>query len=288
MPALVEYAPAKVNLTLRVGSRRDDGYHDIESLVVFAQARDRVSLVTGEPLSLSLRGPAAEATGRVDDNLVLKAARALKAEIKGLGLGRFELIKELPVAAGLGAGSADAAAALRLLARANKLALDDQRLLVAARATGADVPVCLHPRPRLMRGLGDILSEPLRLPSLQAVLVHPGVPVSTKEVFATFDALVEARSLPPSADIPQSLEGLLAYLQTRSNDLEVAAISLQPVIERVLLTLREQTGCYFARMSGSGAACFGLFDRGSAAGAARAVKAKQPHWWVCATALGSG
>jgi 4-diphosphocytidyl-2-C-methyl-D-erythritol kinase len=288
MPALVEYAPAKVNLTLRVGSRRDDGYHDIESLVVFAQARDRVSLITGEPLSLSLRGPAAEAMGRVDDNLVLKAAHALSTEIKGLDLGRFELIKELPVAAGLGGGSADAAAALRLLARANNLPLDDLRLLAAARLTGADVPVCLQPRPRVMRGLGDILSEPVQLPSLQAVLVHPGVPVSTRDVFATFDALVEARSLPPPTDIPQSPEGLLAYLQTRGNDLEVAANSLQPVIERVLLTLRELPGCNLARMSGSGAACFGLFDRGSAAGAARAIKAKQPHWWVCATTLGSG
>ncbi|MDQ2954164.1 MAG: 4-(cytidine 5'-diphospho)-2-C-methyl-D-erythritol kinase [Pseudomonadota bacterium] len=288
MPALVEYAPAKVNLTLRVGSRRDDGYHDIESLVVFAQARDRVSLVPGEPLSLSLRGPAAEAMDGAEGNLVLKAAHALRAEIKGLDLGRFELIKELPVAAGLGGGSADAAAALRLLARANELQLDDRRLLTAARATGADVPVCLLSRPCVMRGLGDILSEPLQLPSLQAVLVHPGLPVSTKDVFATFDTLVEARSLPPPTDIPQSPEGLLAYLQTRGNDLEVAAISLQPVIERVLLTLRELPGCSVARMSGSGGACFGLFDRGSAAGAARAVKAKQPHWWVCATALGSG
>lgn len=288
MPALVEYAPAKVNLTLRVGSRRDDGYHNIESLVVFAQARDRVSLVRGEPLSLSLRGPATEAMGAVDDNLILKAAHALSAEIKGLNFGRFELIKELPAAAGLGGGSADAAAALRLLARANELPLDDQRLLAAARATGADVPVCLHPRPRVMRGFGNLLSEPLRLPSLQAVLVHPGVPLSTKDVFAAFDALVEAPSLPTSTDIPKSAEGLLAYLQTRGNDLEVAAVSLQPVIERVLLTLRELPGCSLARMSGSGAACFGLFDRGSAAGAARAIKAKQPHWWVCATALGSG
>ena len=288
MPALVEYAPAKVNLTLRVGGRREDGFHDIESLVVFAQARDRVSLATGEPLSLSLRGPAAAAAGAVDDNLVLKAVHALDTEIQELALGHFELIKELPAAAGLGGGSADAAAALRLLARANNLALDDQRLLAAARATGADVPVCLHSRPCVMRGTGDILSEPVQLPSLHAVLVHPGVPVWTKDVFATFDAMVESRPLSPSTDIPQSLEGLLAYLQTRGNDLEVAAIALQPVIARALLTLRELPGCSLARMSGSGAACFGLLDSGSAASAARAVKAKHPKWWVCATALGSG
>ena len=288
MPALVEYAPAKVNLTLRVGSRRDDGYHEIESLVVFAQARDRVSLVTGEPLSLSLRGPAAATAGAVDDNLVLKAVHALDSEIEGLALGHFELIKELPAAAGLGGGSADAAATLRLLARANNLPLDDGRLLAAARATGADVPVCLHPRPRVMRGTGEILSEPLQLPSLHAVLVHPGVPVSTKEVFATFDAMVETRPLSPSADIPQSADGLLAYLQTRGNDLDVAAIALHPVIARVLLTLRELPGCSLARMSGSGSACFGLLDSGFAAGAARAIKAKHPQWWVCATALGAG
>ena len=135
------------------------------------------------PLGLDVRGPRAAAAGAINDNLVLKAARALAAEIEGLRLGRFALDKRLPVAAGLGGGSADAAAALRLLARLNGLDCDP-RIFAAARATGADVPVCLDPRPRVMRGIGEVLSAPLDLPPLAAVLVNPGVAVSTKEVFA--------------------------------------------------------------------------------------------------------
>ncbi len=162
MPAqLVENAPAKVNLTLRVLGRRADGYHDIESLVAFAGFGDRLTFTPGGELSLASRGPRAAQAGEDADNLVLNAARALAARIPGIVLGAFHLDKNLPVAAGLGGGSADAAAALRLLARANAIAPDDPRLYEAARATGADVPVCLDPRPRLMRGIGEKLSDPL-------------------------------------------------------------------------------------------------------------------------------
>ena len=188
--ARVEPAPAKVNLTLRVVGRRADGYHDLESLVVFASVGDRLAFAPGRVLALTMGGPTATAAGELADNLVLKAARALAERVAGLKLGRFDLSKRLPVAAGLGGGSADAAAALRLLARANRFALDDPRLMEAARATGADVPVCLDPRPRVMRGIGDVLSEPLDLPRLPAVLVNPGVAVPTKDVFA-------ALALPP-------------------------------------------------------------------------------------------
>ncbi|HXW23379.1 MAG TPA: 4-(cytidine 5'-diphospho)-2-C-methyl-D-erythritol kinase, partial [Xanthobacteraceae bacterium] len=160
-PPFAESAPAKVNLTLRVLGRRPDGYHELESLVAFARVRDRLALAPGGTLALDVSGPFAAAAGNVADNLVLTAARALAGRIDGLALGRFTLVKELPVAAGLGGGSADAAAALRLLARANGLAPDDARLSAAARATGADVPVCLDPRPRVMRGIGEILSAPL-------------------------------------------------------------------------------------------------------------------------------
>ncbi len=185
MPAArVEAAPAKVNLTLRVVGRRADGYHDLESLVVFAGVGDRLAFAPARALDLKVRGPTAGAAGNLSDNLVFKAARALADRVPGLKLGRFELSKRLPVAAGLGGGSADAAAALRLLARANRLTLDDPRLIQAARATGADVPVCLDPRPRVMRGIGDVLSAPLDLPRLPAVLVNPGVAVPTKDVFA--------------------------------------------------------------------------------------------------------
>ena len=192
---LTEFAPAKVNLTLRVIGRRPDGYHDIESLVAFAAVGDRVSFVPGAALALDLRGPQRAACGPVADNLVLKAARRACARDRGLKLGRFVLDKRLPVAAGLGGGSADAAAALRLIARTNGIAPDDPRLAAAARATGADVPVCLDPRPRLMRGIGDILSEPLKVPPFPPVLVNPGVALATKDVFRALDAMGESRHL---------------------------------------------------------------------------------------------
>ena len=147
-----------------------------------------------------MRGPTARASGNVADNLVLKAARALAERVEGLKLGRFALSKRLPVAAGLGGGSADAAAALRLLARANGVALDDPRLMQAARATGADVPVCLDPRPRLMRGIGDLLSDPLDLPRLPAVLVNPGVAVPTRDVFAALKPHTVPASRPIAID----------------------------------------------------------------------------------------
>ena len=167
-----ETAPAKVNLTLRVLGRRADGLHEIESLVAFAGVGDALTLTPGDALALSVGGPTAAAAGDVADNLVLKAARALAECVQALKLGRFTLSKRLPVAAGLGGGSTDAAAALRLLARANGLAPDDARLMHAARSTGADVPVCLDPRPRFMRGVGDILSDPLDLQRLFAVSIR--------------------------------------------------------------------------------------------------------------------
>src|SRR5205809_1060795 len=179
---LVEFAPAKVNLTLHVLGRRADGYHEIESLAAFAGVGDRLTLVPGGPLELIVRGPTAAAAGASSDNLVLKATRALAGQVPTLRLGRFELDKELPIAAGLGGGSSDAAAALRLLARHNDLPVGDARLQAAARATGADVPVCLDPRTRMMHGIGEILSDPIDLPELPAVLVNPGVAVPTKDV----------------------------------------------------------------------------------------------------------
>ena len=167
--------------------RRPDGYHDLQSLVAFADVGDTLRLSPGDGLTLAVHGPSAAQAGPDADNLVLKAASALASSIVGVRLGAFELEKVLPVAAGLGGGSADAAAALRLLARANELRLDDVRLYEAACATGADVPVCLDPRARVMRGIGEILSAPLALPPLPAVLVNSGVAVATKDVFARWN-----------------------------------------------------------------------------------------------------
>jgi 4-diphosphocytidyl-2-C-methyl-D-erythritol kinase len=191
----------------------------------------------------------------------------------------------LPVAAGLGGGSADAAAALRLLARANGIAADDPRLLQAARATGADVPVCLDPRPRLMRGIGDVLSAPLELPRLFAVLVNPGVAVATREVFAGLRLPPAAPTAPPATLVDSA--ALMAEITSGRNDLEGPAIELEPAIAEVLAVVGKLPGCRLARMSGSGATCFGLFGSTAAASAAaRSLRVGYPAWWVRATVLG--
>ena len=286
---LVENAPAKVNLTLRVLGRRADGYHDIESLVAFADLSDRLSLSPGAGLALTVAGPWAQQAGVGADNLVLKAAQALLARAPDLVLGAFHLDKNLPVAAGLGGGSADAAAALRLIARANGLSGDDPRLYAAARATGADVPVCLEPRTRVMRGIGEQLSAPLSLPPLPAVLVNPGVALSTKAVFGGWrPAAAPGAALDPAAVAKlTSRDPLLHLLATQSNDLQDAAIALMPVIAEVLAALRGLSGCQLARMSGSGATCFGLFSSATAARAAgKVLREKYQHWWVKAGVLG--
>ena len=285
---LVEFAPAKVNLTLRVLGRRADGYHNIESLVLFARTGDRLTLASGTPLELKLRGPHGGATGELGDNLVVKAAQALAGSVKELKLGRFVLDKRLPVAAGLGGGSADAAAALRLLARANGLAPDDPRLLASACATGADVPVCLEARSRIMRGIGDVLSGPLELPPLAAVLVNPRMAVATKDVFAKLGLSPgETRGAYDAAAVPTGRGDLIGFLEDRSNELEPAAILLQPIIAEVLESLRALPRCRVSRMSGSGATCFALFDSHRAAAAsARSLKAAHPAWWVRATTFG--
>ena len=289
--SLVENAPAKVNLTLRVLGRRPDGYHELESLVAFADIGDTLHLTPGDRLSLTVRGPNAVHAGPDADNLVLKAAAALAASIIGVRLGAFELDKMLPVAAGLGGGSADAAAALRLLARANELRLDDTRLYEAACATGADVPVCLEPRPRVMRGIGEILSAPLELPPLPAVLVNPGVAVATKDVFARWSPAATPAPLFDWTAVGElaNRDQILRLLAYQPNDLEAPAIAVAPAIAETLTALRALSGCRLARMSGSGATCFALFSAAAEAIlAAQTLSARHPQWWVRAGALGGG
>lgn len=289
MTILVENAPAKVNLTLSVLGRRADGYHLLDSLVVFAQAGDRLTLTPGKTLALDVRGDTAQQAGPIEDNLVFKTAMALAAEIRNLKLGRFKLDKRLPVAAGLGGGSSDAGAALRLLARANRIAQSDTRLQKVARQIGADVPVCVDPRPRRMRGIGEVLSGPLAIPKLAAVLVNPGVAVPTRDVFAMLGLKPGAgrKRAGPARALPRDADSLIEFLAAQRNDLEPPAIKLQPVIAQVLAMLRQERGCGLARMSGSGATCFGLFSSTrAAAAAARNLSAAQPRWWVKATVLG--
>jgi len=288
LAALPEFAPAKVNLTLRVLGRRSDGYHEIESLVVFADIGDLLTFFPGRKVELSVKGRTAESAGATEDNLVLKAARTLAERIDGLKLGRFELDKQLPVAAGLGGGSSDAAAALRLLARHNDLSLDDDRMQAAARATGADVPVCLDPRARMMRGIGEILSDPIELPELPAVLVNPGVAVPTQDVFAALAAPALTSPVQPGDFIAVNADAasFVSILTARRNDLEIPAVKIQAVIADVLAALQASPGCLLARMSGSGATCFGLYGSASAADdAAHRVEKSHAGWWVRSTVL---
>jgi 4-diphosphocytidyl-2-C-methyl-D-erythritol kinase len=289
MATLVELAPAKVNLTLAVLGRRADGYHLLDSLVVFAGIADRLMLAPGPVLSLKVRGETAEQAGPLDDNLVLKAARALAAEAPELKLGGFTLEKHLPVAAGLGGGSSDAGAALRLLARANRLARNHPKVIKVAPSVGADVPVCVDPRPRRLRGIGETLSAPLNMPKIAAVMINPGVAVPTKDVFVRLGLKPggPVRRAAPSRALPRGLESFVAYLAKHGNDLERPAIEIQPVIAHVLEALRGTKGCLVARMSGSGATCFGLYPSARAAmAAAKSLSAVRPTWWVKATSFG--
>jgi 4-diphosphocytidyl-2-C-methyl-D-erythritol kinase len=279
-----ERAPAKVNLTLHVTGRRADGWHTLESLVALSRGGDTLSLIEGEPLALSIEGPGAAATGRVEDNLVLRAARHFAQRFPAARLGSFHLVKRLPVAAGLGGGSSDAAAALRLLARANAVAVDDAGVMEAARATGADVPVCLMGRARMMQGVGDELGPCLALPPLIALLVNPGEPVATREVFSLMKiAPGAATSFGGHPELYPNMppEALIAALRKGRNDMEGAACLLAPVIGAVLSVLSAAPGCRLARMSGSGATCFALFkDCRSAARAKKAILRAHPSWWA--------
>jgi 4-diphosphocytidyl-2-C-methyl-D-erythritol kinase len=291
--ALVEYGRAKVNLTLRVIGRRVDGYHDLESVVAFADCADRLALVPGPELKLDTTGPLAGACGATSDNLVLKAARLLAERVENLALGAFTLEKVLPVAAGIGGGSADAAAALRLAARLNGLAFDDERLRDVALETGADVPVCLASRACDMTGVGETLL-PLSLPKLPSVMVNPRVPVATKAVFAALGLrsgqllvgateVIEAPAWPEDgASVSEWVKALAAV----ANDLEAPALRIQPVIAEVLSALRASQGALLARMSGSGATCFAIFSSAPDAQAAAAkISADHPTWWVHAGEL---
>lgn len=285
--ALTERAPAKVNLTLRVLGRRADGYHELSSVVAFAGTGDRLSLTPGGELALALAGPGAPVLAEDRDNLVLRAARELRTRVPGLIVGRFGLNKRLPIAAGIGGGSSDAAAALRLLARANHIAPDDPRLYEAALATGSDVPACLYGRSCLMAGRGEAIT-PLDLPRFGAVLVNPRVPIPTAEVFralvlAPGARLADAPAVPAFA----SRAATVAWLAGEPNDLEPPAHRLAPVLDEVAAALRATPGALLARMSGSGATLFALYeDCRAAARAAKQVAGKHPAWWVKSTILG--
>jgi 4-diphosphocytidyl-2-C-methyl-D-erythritol kinase len=293
MPALTDDARAKVNLTLRVVGRRVDGYHDLESVVAFCDCADRLTLEPGSELQLATTGPRAQDCGEAADNLVLKAARLLGERVADLQTGKFTLEKVLPVAAGIGGGSADAAAALRLLARVNQLAPDDPRVIEVARLTGADVPVCLASEACVMTGVGDTLL-PLALPKMPCVLVNPRIAVATKDVFAALGlrhgelrvGVADVIRAPAWPEGGASRDRWIERLAAGSNDLEAPARSIAPAIDDVLAALKAGDGVRLARMSGSGATCFAIFS--AAADAQRAqqsIQREHPQWWVHAGVL---
>ncbi len=278
LPAAAEAAaPAKVNLALQVTGRRADGYHLLDSLVVFAEVGDRVRAAPAAELTLEIDGPEAAGLQGAADNLVLRAARLLAP---GRGA-RLQLWKALPVASGIGGGSSDAAATLRGLAMLWGLPLPEP---AAVLRLGADLPVCLAAAPARMRGIGERLEPVPALPEAFLVLVNPRVQVATPAVFARL-ARRENPALPAPGPWPDAA-ALADWLRQTRNDLEPAALELAPAIGGALAALAAQPDCLLARMSGSGATCFGLFARRAAAeAAASAIRAAAPSWWVAASAL---
>ncbi len=278
-------APAKINLTLRVTGRRPDGYHELESLIVFAEVGDRLHFAPCDDMTLELRGPFAGALTGPADNLILKAATRL-AERSKTSLGAaIVLEKVLPVASGVGGGSADAAAALLGLDRLWRLGSDREELAEIALSLGADVPVCLAGVSAWMTGIGEGIEPLPDLPSMPAVLVNPGRPLSTAAVFnARQGDFSPATQCPTITD----RDRLIGWLRNGGNDLEAPARALEPEIGRVLEVLAACPGCRLARMSGSGATCFGLFGAPEEAHtAARVIAGAKPGWWVRAAKLGT-
>jgi 4-diphosphocytidyl-2-C-methyl-D-erythritol kinase len=272
---------------LEVLGRRADGFHELESLVAFAGVGDTVEREPDDAFSLKVEGPFAAALDGA--NLIAGAAEAAKTVAPGLALGRFRLVKLLPVAAGLGGGSADAAAALRLMARANPDTLTEAAMAGLAPRLGSDVAVCLGSEPALITGRGEIVTAVRDFPACGVVLANPGLKLSTADVYGALDA--SPLSAPPQSPRPPDFAGdfdrLIEYADSRGNDLEAAALRLAPEIGAVLAALGALEGVRLARMSGSGATCFALFATPrQALRAATALAQSEPDWWIAASTLG--
>ncbi len=287
--AATEFAPAKVNLTLRVGGPRADGYHPLDSLVVFADWSDQLRARPAETLTLSLTGPGAEGLQADPQNLVLKAAYALRAAADKPELGAtLTLDKHLPVAAGLGGGSSDAAAALRLLNRVWDLGFSIKQLAEIGTVVGADVPACVHARPLRMEGIGERVTPLIAWPALHGVIVHPGAPVPTGPVFKAYDATEPGRLTPSKPMIAGTLDDAIDRLLLDGNDLQAPAIAQTPVIQTALDVLSAQPGARLARMSGSGASCFALFETADAAQASADVITREHADWTAKAVVFGG
>lgn len=284
VPMFTEVARAKVNLYLHVTGRRGDGYHLLDSLIVFADFGDTIEVEAREDLSFEVTGPFAGDVPDGDENLVLRAAQAL-ARAGGVGeRGLIRLVKRLPAASGIGGGSADAAATLRALSVLWDLRPADEDLDALALSLGADVPVCLLGRPAFVGGIGEDLGLAPRLPPAWLILVNPGVPVATAEAF-------RRRVGPYSSSgrfekVPCDVADLAGILAVRRNDLVQAAVRVAPIIAPMLSLLEGLPGTLLARLSGSGATAYALFkDQASAFAAVETLHTAHPSWWAVAAPI---
>ena len=268
-------ARAKVNLWLNVVGRRADGYHLLDSLVAFTDLADEIDVRAASDLSLEVAGPGAASLRGEADNLILRAARLLAGRAGLAPRAALRLTKHIPVAAGLGGGSADAAAALLALVDLWRVAMPEEELFDLAAELGADVPMCLAGRPALVAGVGERLAPAPRLPPCAVLLVNPGLPLPTPQVFAARQGSFSAGR--PTAGGWPDLATFGREIAARGNDLTDAAVSLRPEITNVLQALKGSQGVVHAAMSGSGATCFGLYE--SAEAAQRAAAGLPPSWW---------
>lgn len=277
-----ELARAKINLCLHVTGRRADGYHLLESLVVFPDFGDALTVERAHGLSLALRGPFAADLDAGAGNIAIRAAEALRPLATRNAGAALLLEKRLPITSGMGGGSADAAAALRALGRLWEVEASAGEMARIALALGADVPVCLNQRPVIMAGVGERLTPAPAFPEFWLVLVNPLVETPTGEVFGSLETVQNAPLEPPPAAF-STVNALAGWLRAQRNDLEAPAKRLRPVVEEALDRLRSQSGAHLVRMTGSGATCFGLFaDATTAQTAADGVRAAHPGWWVAA------
>jgi 4-diphosphocytidyl-2-C-methyl-D-erythritol kinase len=287
MTVLRDIAWAKLNVTLEVLGRRADGFHELRSLVGFAGLGDTVELVPEQGLGLQAEGPFAAPLD--DDNLIIEAARAAHARNPALTLGRFHLVKSLPVAAGLGGGSADAAAALRLVGRANPKVMTEEVTAEIAPNLGSDITACLRSAPVLMTGRGEEVTPVGGFPSCSVLLANPRVPLASKDVYQELKAapIGVTSAMPEILDFSGDFEKLIDYAQARANDLEPVAVRLVPAIEGVLAALRTLQGARLVRLSGSGPTCFALFATPQEAhGAAALLAQHEPDWWIASGMFG--
>lgn len=288
---IVEQAFAKINLNLHVNGRRRDGYHMIESLVAFADIADVLTFEDADDLSLAITGPFARRLSTGDENLVVQAVRSLAHGVSTISpKAAITLRKNLPLAAGLGGGSADAAAALRGLARLSGETLSPHAVVQVAAAIGSDVPVCLLSSACFISGTGTLVEPVAQLPPVHVVLANPNVPVATQDVYQALGFEIGGvenvtRAAPPPGPF-RDLDHLIQYLRETRNDLEPVSASLAFEIGDCIDALFAQSGCLLARMSGSGATCFGLFaGKQDAHAAGAAIREQQPDWWVTAGTL---